>query len=129
MSLINIINELVVSNVSESIKFYQEIFGFEIELTDGNPITWVQLKKNNLIIMLVKYNMVKEEINNYPVKSKSSNIIMFQYKYIKETKELYNKLKENNIKFFLDYTETNYGKIEFGIYDLDNNMILISTQI
>ena len=26
----------------------------------------------------------------------------------------------------MEYTETEYGKIEFGIYDLDKNIILVS---
>lgn len=45
MSLVSIINELTVSNIESSIDFYKNIFNFEIEYTDGNPITWVQLKK------------------------------------------------------------------------------------
>lgn len=45
MSLINIINELTVSNMHDSLNFYKNIFGFETEYTDGNPITWVQIKK------------------------------------------------------------------------------------
>lgn len=28
--------------------------------------------------------------------------------------------------FFKDYTKTDYGKIEFGIFDLDKNMIIVS---
>lgn len=34
--------------------------------------------------------------------------------------------KQNNIEFFKDYTKTNYGKVEFRIFDPDKNMILIS---
>lgn len=41
MSLINIINEFTVSNINDSIIFYKDIFDFEVEYTDGNPITWV----------------------------------------------------------------------------------------
>lgn len=26
----------------------------------------------------------------------------------------------------MDYTKTEYGKIEFGIFDLDRNMIVVS---
>lgn len=34
MKLTNIINELTVNNMKESIEFYKENFGFEIELTE-----------------------------------------------------------------------------------------------
>lgn len=42
---------------------------------------------------------------------------------------MYNKLKDNNIDFFMEYTETNYGKAEFGVFDPDRNMILVSALI
>ena len=129
MSLINIVNELVVSDVASSIKFYEDNFGFVTEFVEGTPITWAQIKKDNIIIMLEDYNEVKNEIVNYPQKSNSSNLIMFEYSSVEEVKDLYNSLKENRVDFFANYTETDYGKVEFGICDLDNNMILISASI
>lgn len=129
MSLINIVNELVVSDVASSIKFYEDNFGFVTEFVEGTPITWAQIKKDNIIIMLEDYNEVKNEIMNYPQKSNSSNLIMFEYSSVEEVKDLYNSLKENRVDFFANYTETDYGKVEFGICDLDNNMILISASI
>ena len=129
MSLINIVNELVVSDVASSIKFYKDNFGFVTEFVEGTPITWAQIKKDNIIIMLEDYNEIKNEIVNYPQKSNSSNLIMFEYSSVEEAKDLYNSLKENRVDFFANYTETDYGKVEFGICDLDNNMILISASI
>ncbi len=127
MNTFNIINELVVSNITESIEFYNNYFGFVVEQTDGNPISWVQLSKNGETLMLEDYKIVESEIHNYPKKANSSNIIKFEYNNLDEFKELYNKLKENKIEFIIEYTETDYGKVEFGIYDLDRNIILISS--
>ena len=129
MSLINIINELTVSNVASLIKFYEDNFGFTVEVTDGNPITWAQIKKDNLIMMLEDYNAVKSEIENYPKKTNSSNLIRFEYGSIEEVDELYSTLKKQKVSFFSDYTKTDYGKVEFGVYDLDKNMILISALV
>ena len=126
MSLISIINELVVSNVDDSMRFYEENFGFNIEITDGIPITWVQMKKDNQVIMLEEYNEVKGSINNFPSKTNSSNLIKFEYDNVEEISILYKKLKEINVEFFMEYTKTDYGKVEFGVYDLDKNMIIIS---
>ena len=126
MSLSSIINELVVSNVSKSIEFYNKYFGFDIKYTDGTPIVWAQLEKDGKTIMLEDYKEVKKEIDSYPQKVNNSNLIKFEYSNIEDIKELYEKLKDNEIEFFSDYTETDYGKEEFGIYDLDKNMILIS---
>ena len=126
MSLINIINELTVSNVKESIDFYKNIFNFEIEYTDGNPITWAQIIKDDVRIMLEDYTTVKEEINNFLEKVKSSNLIKFEYNNYNEFKYLYENCKNNLCTFVKDYSETNYGTIEFGILDIDNNINLIS---
>lgn len=126
MSLISITNELIVSNVKESIDFYKNTFNFEIEYTDGNPITWAQLKKDEVRIMLEDYVTVKEEINIFPEKVKSCNLIKFEYDNYNEFKSLYDNCKKNLCSFFIDYNETGYGKIEFGVLDIDDNMILIS---
>ena len=126
MSLIGIINELTVSNIESSIDFYKNIFNFEIEYTDGNPITWVQLKKDNFRIMLEDYNVVTKEIEKFPLKTNSSNIIKFEYDDFEEFKNLYNKCKNEFCEFCMECTETEYGKIEFGVFDLDKNIILVS---
>lgn len=126
MSLINITNELTVSNMDDSLNFYKNIFGFEIEYTDGNPITWAQIKKDNIRLMLEDYQTANIEIKNFPMKTKSSNIIIFEYDNLDEIKSLYDTCKNHQCVFFMDYVETEYGKIEFGIEDLDHNMILIS---
>ena len=129
MSLNNIINELIVSEVEKSIEFYKNNFGFVVEFSEGNPVTWAQLKKDNLVIMLEDYNEVRKEIINYPEKVNSSNLIKFEYGSVEEINNLCDVLKENGVMFFLKYKETDYGKIEYGIYDLDNNMIIISAHI
>lgn len=126
MSLINIINELAVSNMDDSLNFYKNIFGFEIEYTDGNPTVWAQIKKDNLILMLEDYKTVNKEIKNFPMKTNSCNLIIFEYDNLDEVKSVYDTCKNHQCIFFMDYVETEYGKIEFGIKDLDNNMILIS---
>lgn len=126
MSLINIINELTVSNIEASLKFYISIFDFEIEYSWGNPITWYQLKKDNVRIMLEDYNTVKEEVDSFPQKADSSNLIKFEFDNLQEFESLYRKCKNNSVLFFMDYTKTEYGKIEFGIFDLDRNMIVVS---
>lgn len=126
MSLINITNELIVSNMNESLNFYKNIFGFEIEYTDGNPVIWAQIKKDNIRIMLEDYQAANEEIKNFPIKTESNNLIRFEYNNYDELKNLYDICKKHECTFFMDYIETEYGKIEFGIKDLDNNMVLIS---
>lgn len=129
MSLISVINELVVSDVSKSVKFYEDNFEFKLEDSFGELIVWAMVKKDNIVLMFEDYNEACNEVNNYPPKVNSSNLIMFEYSDQDSAKNLYELLKRNNVEFFKDYTETDYGKIEFGIYDLDKNMIIVSAKM
>lgn len=124
----SIIDELVVSNVKESMDFYCKYFGFEISATEDNNglITWGEIKNNSLCIMFHDYDLICKEYENYPEKNIASNIIMFKYESKEEAKEIYNLLKTNNVNIFSDWQETEYGAVEFIINDLDDNKILIS---
>ncbi len=121
-----IINELVVSDIEKAINFYVEVFKFEIEYTDGNPVSWVQLKKDNVKLMLESYESAKNEIVGLPPITKSVNIMKFEYENYEEFKKIYEKCTALEIKIFMDYRKTEYGKIEFGILDADDNMILVT---
>lgn len=126
MSLINIVNELTTSNINGVINFYKDIFGFKIEFQEGTPITWVQLRKDNVRMMVEDYQTVKKEMKKFPPKNNSSNLIKFEYDNFDEFQKIYEKCKTNMCSFFMDYTEMKYGKIEFGVIDEDKNMILVS---
>jgi uncharacterized glyoxalase superfamily protein PhnB len=126
MGLKNIIIELTVSNICKSIEFYTEIFGFNVEYSVGTPITWAKLNKNEQKIMLEDYKIVTEEIENYPIKVQSTNIIKFEVDSLEELNILYEKCKYKDCDILIDFNKTDYGKIEFGVYDLDKNLIIVS---
>lgn len=123
--MLDIINELVVDDVEKSIKFYEDYFGFEVKDVDGDPISWVRLEKDNCVIMLESYMAVVEEIKDYPIKTKSHNLIKFKYSEKEEIYRLYDLLK-NNALIFMELKTTEYGSIEFGVYDPDSNIIIVS---
>ena len=127
IELLEIINEFTVSNIDTSIKFYTNYFNFELIETYGNPITWSKLKKDNCTIMLESYNEVINEIENYPKKVPSSNLIKFKYQNHKQVLNIYNNLLKDNINLFMKLKKTDYACIEFGVYDPDNNMIIVSS--
>lgn len=126
IELLEIINEFTVSNINTSIKFYTTYFDFNIIDTYGKPINWAKLKKDNCTIMLETYNEVKKEIDNYPKKVSSSNLIKFKYKNKEQVLNLYNNLLKDNMRIFMNLKETEYASVEFGAYDPDNNMIIVS---
>ena len=126
MKLLEVINEFTVENIEESVNFYSRYFGFEVIEEDGNPLTWVKMRKDNAIIMLESYNQVVKEIKNYPNKVRTSNLIKFKYDNKVEVTNLYNKFLENKVYIFMDLKNTEYGALEFGVVDLDGNMIIVS---
>ena len=126
MAIINIINEFTVKNIDKAVKFYEDSFNLEVEETDGNPITWVQMKKGDVIIMLEDYKEVIKEIDKFPIKTNTSNLVKFKYDNIEEVEEIYKNFKKKDIEFFMELKQTEYGTIEFGIFDLDKNMIIVS---
>ena len=126
MSLQRIINELTVTDIEKSQKFYQDLFHFEVISAEGDPINWVELMKDNQGLMLEEYHTVTLEIKNFPTKTKSNNLLKLEYDNQEEFQELYDTCKRSLIKFFIEYHETEYGKIEFGILDPDENMIIVS---
>jgi len=125
-----IVPELIVKDVSKSIQFYKEIFGFNVKMTvpDSQPYSWCQMSLNNFNIMMQEHSSICEEINDFPEILSSSNIIVLKFDNTSEVKKLYNRLKNDGISFFTDLKETEYGTVEFGIFDPDNYMILVSAE-
>lgn len=126
MELLEVINELVVKDINKTIEFYEKYLNFEIIDTDGNPISWAKMKKDECFIMFENYEEVCKEIKNYPNKTETSNIIKFKYANEQILMNLYNKLCDDNIHLFMELKKTEYGSIEFGVFDPDKNMIILS---
>ena len=126
MRLIEIINELVVTDIEKTMKFYKEYLGFDVIETDGTPIVWVKMKKDNQIMMFEEYDEVCGEIKNFPDKLRTSNLIKFRYDSIEELEKLYNELLKHNVGIFMEWKMSEYGSVEFGILDPDDNMLILS---
>ena len=121
-----IISELTVSDIEKSIKFYTTYFGFKVKLAEGEPLSWVQLDGDGAILMLQDYDEAKKEIGSMPKKASSSNLIRFEFDNARIVEDIYASLKRDGADIFIDFTKTDYGKIELGVYDLDRNMIIVS---
>lgn len=125
MKISNIINELVVKEIEISILFYQEIFDFSLDKSDGNPVNWVQLKNDNNILMLEEYGEVIKEYSDISSYKQCKNLIKFNIEEIDDFNELYNKCMSKNY-IYKDMIETAYGKKEFSVNDPDENIIIVS---
>ena len=47
--------------------------------------------------------------------------------YCEVSSGLDGRIKYSGAELFMDYAETGYGKVEFGIYGPDRNMIIVSS--
>ncbi len=121
-----IINEFLVNDVGESIKFYKDFLNFEILETTGNPINWVRLKNDTAELMIEDYKNARNEFLDFPQKVKSSNLIKFKYDNIDEVQKIYDNVINANVKIFSALKQTDYGTTEFAILDCDENIIIIS---
>ena len=120
-----IVIEFVVNNIDKAADFYTKYFGFKIEFTEYNPISWMQLRNDNTIIMLVTYDYAKDDINGFKSYTASTNLYKFRYDNLDKIKEIYNNLKKDNREIFLDFRKADF-RYEFGVFDEDNNMILVT---
>ncbi len=120
----SLIPELSVSNIENSKKFYQEI-GFEIIYErPEDKFCFIQLEGNQIMIEEINSNWNAGELK-YPY-GNGINISMS----IKDVEELYNLLKNKDIKFFIDLKISEYkvnNKIfrdkEFLIQDPDGYLL------
>ena len=120
-----IVVELVVKDIQKSSEFYTKYFGFKIDFTEYEPVSWMQLSNDNTILMLVTYDYAKEDIPGFKEYSVSTNIYKFCYDSLDEIKEIYDNLKKDKKEVFLDLRKADF-RYEFGVYDEDKNMILVT---
>lgn len=120
-----IVVELVVKDIQKSSEFYTKYFGFKIDFTEYEPVSWMQLSNDNTILMLVTYDYAKDDIPGFKEYSVSTNIYKFCYDSLDEIKEIYDNLKKDKKEVFLDLRKADF-RYEFGVYDEDKNMILVT---
>lgn len=120
-----IVIEFVVNDIYKSSEFYTKYLGFKIERTQYEPVSWMQLRNGNAILMLVTYDYAKKDIEDFKEYTYSTNIYKFCYDDLDKLKETYNNLKKDNKDIFLEFRKADY-RYEFGVYDEDKNMILVT---
>lgn len=121
----DIVIEFVVKDIDKAAEFYTKYLGFKIEAKEYNPVSWMQLKNQDVIIMLVTYDYAKKDIPKFKDFTLSTNLYKFRYNSLEEIKDIYEKLKEDNKSIFLDLRKSDF-RYEFGVYDEDGNMILVT---
>lgn len=121
-----ITTNIMVKNVNETIKFYEEKLGFSKVLSvpeEGENLVFAIMVKDKICIMLQEQQSLLDE---YPT-LKTGDIIPTFTLFIKvnDVSAMYNELKDK-VEIAKELHKTFYGKDEFAIFDNNGNILTIS---
>lgn len=121
-----ITTNIMVKNVQETIKFYEEKLGFQKILSvpeEGEILNFAILNKDKISIMLQEQNNLLSE---YPTLKTEAIIPTFTlFITVDDVAKAYQNLK-NEVKIAKELHKTFYGKDEFAIFDNNGNVLTIS---
>ena len=118
-----ITTNIMVKNVKETIKFYEEKLGFQKILSvpeEGEILNFAILSKDKISIMLQEQKNLIEE---YP--TLNTQQIVPTFTLFITVQKMYDDLK-NKAKIAKELHKTFYGKDEFAIFDNNGNILTIS---
>lgn len=121
-----ITTNIMVENVKETIKFYEEKLGFKKILSvpeQGEILNFAILNKDKISIMLQEQENL---ISEYPTLRTNEIVPTFTlFITVNNVLEIYNELKDK-VKIAKELHKTFYGKDEFAIFDNNGNVLTIS---
>lgn len=121
-----ITTNIMVKNVKETIRFYEDKLGFQKVLSvpdDGEILNFAIMSKDKVSIMLQEQGNLIEE---YPTLKTDTIIPTFTlFIAVDNVTELYEELK-NQVIIAKELHQTFYGKDEFAIFDNNGNILTIS---
>ena len=118
-----------VSNLEDSIKWYEDNLGFKKTRVADKPnllIKFSYLQLNNLLIELIQPYRFKNKLR--PFKNLSDALINSPSHLsflVDDLYSIYNKFKKANINIIPEFVYFGSKKSTFFCYDLDNNLIEI----
>ena len=122
----NIVVNIMVKNVKDTIKFYEEMLGFQKALSvpeEGEVFNFAILSKDKISIMIQEQENLLEE---YPSLKTGDIIPTFTlFITVDDVEKLYNELK-GKVEIAAELHKTFYGKDEFAIFDNNGNILTIS---
>ncbi len=121
-----ITTNIMVKDVKETIKFYEEKLGFKKILSvpeEGEILNFAILNRDKISIMLQEQNNLIEE---YPTLKTDKIVPTFTlFITVDDVVKNYNNIKDK-VKIAKELHKTFYGKDEFAIFDNNGNILTIS---
>ena len=121
-----ITTNIMVKNVKETIKFYEEKLGFQKILSvpeEGEILNFAILNKDKISIMIQEQKNLIEEYSTLKTDEIVPTFTLFIT--VDNVSEVYNQLKDR-VKIAKELHKTFYGKDEFAIFDNNGNILTIS---
>ena len=122
----SITTNIMVKNVKETIKFYEEKLGFQKVLSvpeEGEILNFAIIAKDNITIMFQEQNNLTEEYPTLKVENIKPTFTLFIT--VEDVQKLYEDLKDK-VEIAKELHKTFYGKDEFAIFDNNKNILTIS---
>lgn len=121
-----ITTNIMVANVKETIKFYEEKLGFQKVVSvpeEGEVINFAILSKDKISVMFQEQKNLLEE---YKTLQKDVIIPTFTlFITVDDVVKMYEELR-NKVKIAKELHKAFYGKEEFAIFDNNGNVLTIS---
>lgn len=117
---------IMVKNVKETIKFYEENLGFRKVLSvpeEGEKLNFAIISKDKISIMFQEQESLLEEYHSLQKNEIIPTFTLFIT--VSDVRLLYEELK-NKVRIAKEIHKTFYGKDEFAIFDNNDNILTIS---
>lgn len=117
---------IMVENVLETIKFYEEKLGFTKILSvpeEGENLNFAIIMKDNIQIMMQEKENLISEYETLKTETIKPTFTLFIT--VEDVEKLYDELK-NKVELAKELHQTFYGKPEFAIFDNNKNILTIS---
>ena len=121
-----ITTNIMVKDVKETIKFYEEKLEFQKILSvpeEGEVLNFAILKKDKISIMIQEQKNLIEEYSTLKTDEIVPTFTLFIT--VDDVSEVYNELKDR-VEIAKELHKTFYGKDEFAIFDNNRNILTIS---
>lgn len=119
---------LMVKSVNENIKFYNDVFGFEVVMTvpDSGEYNFAMINRGGVNLMLQKTESLKEDLPGFQGDEIGGSFTLFFQ--VTAVEELYQKAKEH-CKVIVELHETFYGMNEFTVLDMNGYYLTFAEEI
>ena len=124
MKILTIEPELLVEDMTKTLKFYRELLGFneEVIFPENSPI-FAQVEKDKIRIMLYLRSDFEKEIPKIrDIKMGGSILLYFR---VEKISDFYNEMKEK-VKIIQMLHKTDYSSLEFTMEDCNGYLICFS---